>query len=501
MRIRDALFQMGPTKAPGPDGFPALFYQRHWDFFKEEICSAVRGFLQGDQIPDGLCDTNIVLIPKLSKPEKLVNYRPISLCNVLYKIGSKVLANRLKPIMPIIISQEQSAFVPGRLITDNVLIAYECMHTIKKQKSNTPFFALKIDMMKAYDRVEWRYLEGVMTKLGFSSKWITTVMRCVTNVKYVVRINGELSQAFIPSRGLRQGDPISPYLFLLCAEGLSCLIKEEERKGHLKGIKNGVSGPPISHLLFADDSIFFTRGDVKNLQALNDVLQTYSDGSGQRINLQKSALFFADRCPVHVKQTVKTILSVQSEVWQASYLGMPSWVGKSPSNTFNFLPERMWKVVRGWSDRPLSRAGKEVMLKSVIQAIPVYVMSCFRLPTGICDKMRTTVSNHWWGIENGRKKMHWRSWEWLTTPKAMGGMGFRDMELFNQAMLGKQCWRILTCQDSLCSKVLKGRYFPHCDFWQAPQPRSSSYTWRSLMHGKKLLEKDILWRVGDGKKN
>ncbi|XP_039811788.1 uncharacterized mitochondrial protein AtMg00310-like [Panicum virgatum] len=117
-------------------------------------------------------------------------------------------------------------------------------------------------------------------------------------------------------------------------------------------------------------------------------------------------------------------------------------------------------------------------------------MSCFRLPAGICDKMQTTVSNHWWGIENGRKKMHWCSWEWLTTPKAMGGMGFRDMELFNQAMLGKQCWRILTCQDSLCSKVLKGRYFPHCDFWQAPQPRSSSYTWRSLMHGKKLLEKD-----------
>jgi hypothetical protein len=89
---------------------------------------------------------------------------------------------------------------------------------------------------------------------------------------------------------------------------------------------------------------------------------------------------------------------------------------------------------------------------------------------------------------------------WLTTPKAMGGMGFRDMELFNQAMLGKQCWRILTCQDSLCSKVLKGRYFPYCDFWQAPQPRSSSYTWCSLMHGKKLLEKGILWRVGDGKK-
>jgi hypothetical protein len=154
------------------------------------------------------------------------NFRPISLCNVIYKLCSKVLANRLRGFLDEIVSEEQSAFVPGRLITDNVLIAYECTHYLKRKKGEMGACAVKLDMAKAYDRVEWEYLEKkIMLRLGFHDNFVSLIMRCATSVSMFIRVNGVLTDCLKPSRGIRQGDPISPYLFLLCAEGLSCLMK------------------------------------------------------------------------------------------------------------------------------------------------------------------------------------------------------------------------------------------------------------------------------------
>ena len=221
--VEVVLFQMGPTKAPGLDGMNALFYQKFWHVMGETITMAVLDFLNsGNMVPD-INHTNFVLIPKVKNPEKMSDFRPISLCNVIYKIISKVLANRLKQVLPQIISLTQSAFVPGRFITDNVLVAYETLHTMHcKKKGKKGSLALKLDISKAYDHVEWPFLKEIMHKLGFPERWIDRVMSCFTTSSIYVLINGKPHGNIHPSRGICQGDPLSPFFFL-CVQRVSLL--------------------------------------------------------------------------------------------------------------------------------------------------------------------------------------------------------------------------------------------------------------------------------------
>jgi hypothetical protein len=171
--ISFALFQIGPTKAPGPDGFPACFYQRNWGILKEDIIAAVRNFFTDGTMPDGVNGTAIVLIPKVKNPVTLKDCRLKSLCNVIYKVVSKCLVNRLRPLLQEIILETQSAFIPGRMITDNAIIAFECIHAVQNGSANAgKFCAYKLDLMKAYDRVDWNFLESAMRKIGFTDKWI-----------------------------------------------------------------------------------------------------------------------------------------------------------------------------------------------------------------------------------------------------------------------------------------------------------------------------------------
>ncbi|GAU10224.1 hypothetical protein TSUD_421490, partial [Trifolium subterraneum] len=238
VEIQQALFQMHPDKSPGPDGFNPAFYQRFWEQCSDDIFSAASTWLERGYFPTSLNDTNICLIPKCDNHTSMKDLRPISLCNVLYKMISKVLANRLKCCLDKCVSQEQSAFVEGRSILDNALIATEVIHPLKrKTNGRRGELPLKIDISKAYDKVDWGFLRGVMTRMGFTDVWIRWVMMCVSSVNYSVLMNSDRVGPISPGRGLRQGDPLSPYLFILVTECLTALIHQAVGRGDLHGVR------------------------------------------------------------------------------------------------------------------------------------------------------------------------------------------------------------------------------------------------------------------------
>lgn len=195
----------------------------------------------------------------------MTDLRPISLCNVVYKIISNVLANRMKKVIDYIISDSQSAFIPGRLITDNIMIAFEIMHFMKRKNTGKDsWMALKLDMSKAYGRVEWKFLEAVLMKLGFDVRVVKLIMGCMTSAQYQISHAGKQFGSIVPERGLRQGDPLSSYLFLICIEGLSTLLNDFEIRNKIKGVKVARSAPSISHMFFADDSYIFCKAAMES---------------------------------------------------------------------------------------------------------------------------------------------------------------------------------------------------------------------------------------------
>ncbi|KAF7143420.1 hypothetical protein RHSIM_Rhsim05G0112800 [Rhododendron simsii] len=254
--VQKAVFQMGSLKAPGSDGFPSIFYQKYWDVVREDVFTGVNEFFQNGHILKEMNHTNVALIPKVNNPESMSQFRPISLCRFNYKIVSKVLANKLQPFIHSLITEQQSAFIPGRQIHDNVIVAHEVFHFLKRKKTGGKCYVdVKLDLNKAYDHVCWDFLFSVLQGMGFNETWVEWIKECVHTVKYSINANREQVCNITPNRGLRQGDPLSPYLFLIAVNVFSSLMNKATCNKTLAGVRMKRKCPIVSHLLFADDSL------------------------------------------------------------------------------------------------------------------------------------------------------------------------------------------------------------------------------------------------------
>ncbi|KAF5447348.1 hypothetical protein F2P56_032905 [Juglans regia] len=497
--VEEAIFNMNPFSSPGPDRFPPAFYQNHWSLVGKEVSEAALYILNSGGKVDSINDTQIVLIPKKENPLTVSDYRPISLCNVIYKMVSKAIANRLKSILPDIISSTQSAFVPGRLISDNLIVAFEALHTMHSRLGGKEgLMALKLDMSKAYDRIEWQFLKEVMLKMGFATEWVQLVMNCVETVSYSIILNGSPQEVFIPTRGIRQGDPLSPYLFILCAEVLTSLLENAERTKAITGIQIARRRVTINHLLFADDSLLFCKANSLEWSRMLHVLSTYEKASGQRLNKDKTAIHFSRNTSQENKDLILSTTGVHSAQSYERYLGLPALMGKSRTKSFKSILDKIRMKINSLKVRLFSQAGKEIFIKSVLQAMPTYSMAVFNLPGSLLKEINKLLSNFWWGQVEQERKIHWTSWKNMGRAKAIGGMGFRELHSFNLAMLAKQTWRLIHYPQALVSEVLKAKYFPHGQFLNAKLEHKPSYFWRSIMAARDMIVKGTRWRVGNG---
>lgn len=327
----------------------------------------------------------ITLLPKCPNASRVREYCPIACCTVLYKIISKILSNRMKQVLHTVISDTQSAFIPGRMIFDNVILSHELVKGYTK-KNISPRCMVKVDIQKAYDSVEREFIQQMLTEFEFPYRYIRWIMVCLTSVVYTINVNGESTQPFQARKGIRQGDPISPYFFVICMEYLSRCLKglQKEKLFHYHPRCKRMS---ITHVCFADDLLLFAKGDKNSMQQLMRMLDEFAAVSGLRANQLKSCIYFGG-----VKEELRKEILEMTRMTEGSlpfkYLGVPLSSQKLSIMQCQPLIQKILSRITCWSARLLSYAGRIQLIKSVLFGIQIYWSQIFLLPQKIIKVIR-----------------------------------------------------------------------------------------------------------------
>ncbi|XP_026439193.1 uncharacterized protein LOC113337828 [Papaver somniferum] len=351
-----AIKSLGQNKAPWSDGFPVSFYLLCWDILKEDFMKVLEDLQDRSFLDWKLKNTFIALIPKKDTIEGIKDLRPISLVHGAYKILSKMLAERFKVSLPSVISQHKRNFIKKRQILDGVLIANELIDS--GTRSAKPGLLCKVDFEKAFDHVNWEFIDEILKLIGYGDKWRSWVKCCVEFVKFSVLVNGSASSFFTSKKGIRQGDPLSPFLLLLVGEALSYMLKQAQLQGIISGFQVNNEGTLISNLQFAYDTLIFLDANIEQVKNLRIILLSFELLTGLKINFSKSQIFgvgfdgdltqFCD------------ILGCYSGILPTIYLGLPLGDKCRGVAKWDNIVDRFIARLAGWKKNILKRAVAEI---------------------------------------------------------------------------------------------------------------------------------------------
>ncbi|GJV32268.1 RNA-directed DNA polymerase, eukaryota [Tanacetum coccineum] len=474
--IRLPVWGCGEDKSPGRDGFTFEFFRKFWGVVGPDFCIAVEWFFKHASFPMGCNSSFLALIPKSLDPKTVEDFRPISLIGCIYKVVTKILATRLSLVISDLVSDVQTAFLPNRQILDGPFIINELLARCHHKKQQAMIF--KVDFAKAYDSVRWDYLDAILNSFGFGSKWRLWIRGTLHSSMASILVNGSPTSEFKFFRGLKQGDPLAPYLFILIMESLHLSFSRIVEEGVFTGIKID-SSVTLSHLFYADDAIFIGEWSRGNLNSITHMLSCFSLLSGLSINLQKSQLLGV-RVPDSSVIEAASLIGCSILRTPFKYLGIV--VGgnmtsiKSWDDTINKLKTRL----SNWKLKTLSIGGRLTLLKSVLGSTPIYNMSLYKVPKYVLNSMESLRRNFFNGIREGERKIAWIKWTKVLASKRNGGLGVSSFYALNRGLLVKWLWRFLSRDNSLWSRFIQAAHGSNTQSLVASYPSLWSFIIKEL---------------------
>ncbi|KAL2904550.1 LINE-1 retrotransposable element ORF2 protein [Bienertia sinuspersici] len=484
--VKNAIFSMDGSKAPGPDGFNAQFYKENWDIVSDLVSKSVFEFFQKGKLLKEINSTFISLIPKVDRPQNVSEFRPIACCNVIYKCITKMICVRMKEVLPDIIAENQGAFVHGRYIIHNVTVCQDIVRHYGR-KNTPPGCMIKLDLRKAYDTVNWDFLEEILLALGFPNIFTHWIMSCVRSAKYSIIINGYPHGYASFRRGLRQGDPMSPLLFVVCMEYLSRLLMKMTTDTKFK-FHPRCKPMKLTHLCVADDLILCSKGDIESMRMMIKCFQAFSATSGLKANVSKTE-FYTCGVPEEIVQQITHETGFKRGTLPFRYLGVPICSKKISVGHCEQLLEKITSRIKIWSLKNISYAGRMQLINAVLLSIHQYWAQVIVLPKTILKQVEAICraflwTGQWFSSSPGNVK-----WESVCKTKKEGGLGFRDTIKWNIANLGKHVWAMAMEKDHLWVKWIHTVYLKNKNMEQYHPTIDSSWYWKKIWEAKNEMER------------